>query len=86
MVILDSDHSTEHVAAELKAYSHLVSEGCYLIVHDTVADYGPDPMRDWSGPWTAVQDFLKGNDDFVVDESRERMVLTFAVGGYLKRV
>jgi cephalosporin hydroxylase len=84
MVILDSDHSAEHVAAELAAYAPLVSIGCYLIVEDTnVDDVRPDLP---TGPLVAIQDFLSETDDFVVDSAREKWVITFNPGGYLKRV
>ena len=34
MVILDSDHSKEHVLTELREYATLVSEDCCLIVEE----------------------------------------------------
>jgi cephalosporin hydroxylase len=36
MVSLDSDHSADHVAAEIEAYAPLVSPGCHLVVEDGV--------------------------------------------------
>jgi cephalosporin hydroxylase len=84
MVILDSDHSRDHVLAELRAYAPLVSEGSYMIVEDTIAgqvdpDHGP-------GPDEAIERFLKETDAFAVDEVCEKFMLTFQPGGYLKRV
>jgi cephalosporin hydroxylase len=84
MVVLDSDHSAEHVAAELAAYAPVVSVGCYLIVEDTnVDDVRPDLP---TGPLVAIDEFLSGTSDFVVDSEREKWVITFNPGGYLKRV
>ena len=83
MVILDSDHSRDHVLAELMEYSPFVSEGCYLIVEDTtperlLPDFGP-------GPDEAIEEFLKENDSFTVDAACEKFMLTFQPGGYLRR-
>jgi cephalosporin hydroxylase len=84
MVVLDSDHSAEHVAAELAAYAPLVGVGCYLIVEDTnVDDVRPDLP---TGPLVAIEAFLARTKGFVVDGAREKWVITFNPGGYLKRV
>jgi cephalosporin hydroxylase len=86
MVVLDSDHSAEHVGNELRAYGPLVTVGGYLIVEDTNVNGNPI-LPGWGpGPREAVEDFLRGNDDYVVDESREKFFMTFNPGGYLKRV
>ena len=86
MVTLDSDHHKAHVLNELRLYSKFVTVGGYLIVQDTShnshplrTDYGP-------GPREALEDFLKENKDFVRDPDREKFLLTFHPGGYLKRV
>ncbi len=86
LVILDSDHSRDHVAAELEAYAPLVPVGSYLIVEDTnvnghpaAPDYGPGPME-------AVWDFLATDPGFEVDAHCERYYLTQNPSGYLKRV
>jgi cephalosporin hydroxylase len=75
MVILDSLHSKEHVAAELEAYAPLVPVGGYLIVQDT--PFGPDE---------AIAEFLAANDNWIADRRRERYPDTNSVRGYLRRV
>lgn len=76
MVLLDSAHSREHVFAELKAYSPLVSVNSYLIVNDT----------QWGEPLFALHDFLPTTDHFVVDAEVDRFFVSCAHGGYLRRV
>ena len=75
LVLLDSLHSKEHVAAELEAYAPLVSRGSYLIVQDTVV-----------GPAEAIKEFLATTDEFKADRARERYPDTNTVNGYLRRV
>jgi cephalosporin hydroxylase len=93
MVILDSNHTHAHVLKELQLYSSLVTKGSYLVVFDTVVEdmskeFFPD--RPWDvgdNPKTAVREFLKTNDRFVVDEEIEgKLLLTVAPEGYLKCV
>ncbi len=85
LVILDSDHHKAHVLAELAAYSQFVTPDSYLIVEDTNLghpvrpDFGPGPME-------AVGEFLAGRRDFSRDRSREKFLLTFNPGGYLRRL
>jgi cephalosporin hydroxylase len=86
MVTLDADHSEEHVYAELQEYPSLVTKGNYLIVEDTdvnghpvLPDHGPGPME-------ALQRFLAETDEFEVDESCERFLLTLNPSGFLRRV
>ncbi len=68
MVVLDSNHTHEHVLAELEAYAPLVSKGCYCVVFDTVVEDMPQsafPDRPWGvgdNPKTAVREFLKMAD------------------------
>lgn len=85
-VILDSDHTKEHVLNELKAYSPLVKVGGYIAVQDTNINGNPVEPGIGPGPNEAVKDFLAGNDSFARDKSRERLLLTCSPGGYLKRV
>lgn len=86
MVILDSDHSAKQVAAELEIYPEFVSVGCYLIVDD--ANMGGHPVlpEHGPGPTEAMEAWLPGRTDFVVDASRERFMLSLNPRGFLRRV
>jgi cephalosporin hydroxylase len=93
MVILDSNHTCDHVAAELSLYGDFVSIGSYLVAMDTVIrDLPPEAFGDrpWSpanNPWTAVTNFLDADDRFVAAaDVNERLLATAAPGGYLIRV
>ncbi|HUO62623.1 MAG TPA: cephalosporin hydroxylase family protein [Terriglobales bacterium] len=93
LVALDSNHTHAHVLRELELYAPLVTRGSYLVVFDTLLEDLPDdlvrdrPWRRGNNPKTAVHEFLKGNDRFVVDEDiPARLLITVAPGGYLKCV
>jgi len=83
MVILDSDHSQRHVEDELAAYAPLVTPGCYLVVEDTGIELvRPDLMP---GPMEAIETFLPTTNEFEIDRSREKFLLTSNRRGYLVR-
>lgn len=86
MVDLDSDHSADHVLAELRAYADLVSEGCYVVVEDTNVGGRPILREHGPGPTEAIEAWLASNPPFVRDRSREKYLLTFNPGGFLRRV
>jgi cephalosporin hydroxylase len=86
MVILDSDHHAPHVLNELNLYHPLVSPGCYVIVQDTHFNNHPILPHFGPGPYEAVQEFLKTGPPFVADRSREKFLMSFNYGGFLKRV
>jgi cephalosporin hydroxylase len=86
MVILDSDHGREHVLAELKAYSDLVTIGSYLIVEDTNVNGHPVHPGHGPGPSEAVSEFLSADSRYVVDRTRERFLITANPNGFLRRV
>lgn len=92
IVFLDSNHTHEHVLAELEAYAPLTSPGSYCVVFDTVIEdlpAGMYPDRPWdvgNNPKTAVLEFLTRNHDFEVDEDMDaKLLITVAPGGYLRR-
>lgn len=93
LVILDSNHTHDHVLAELQAYAPLVTKGSYCIAFDTVIEDMPEgsfPDRPWdrgNNPKTAVWEYLKTTDRFVIDESiHNKLQITVAPDGYLKCV
>jgi cephalosporin hydroxylase len=91
LVVLDSNHTHEHVSRELELYSTFVSKGGYLVVLDTVVEDMPEdffPDRRWgkgNNPKTAVRQFLKTNDRFAIDtEIEDKLLITVAPNGYLR--
>lgn len=93
LISLDSNHTHEHVLAELKAYAPLTSKNSYCIVFDTVVDDLPTDTfndRPWgvgNNPKTAVWEYLKENDQFIIDKHLEnKLLITVAPDGFLKRV
>lgn len=90
MVVLDSNHTADHVAHELRLYSPLVKAGGYLVVFDTLIENLPGdfPDRPWghgNNPMNAVRDFLRANDRFIVaNDILDSLLITAAPEGYLK--
>lgn len=85
MVLLDSDHTCKHVAAELERYAPLVTPGCYLVVEDTNINGHPVLENFGPGPMEAVEEFLPGHPEFEIDADREQLMMTFNPSGYLRR-
>jgi cephalosporin hydroxylase len=93
LVLLDSNHTHDHVLAELEAYAHLTSIGSYCVVFDTVIEDMPDntfPGRPWSrgnNAKTAVWEFLKHHPEFEIDKCiQHKLLITVAPDGYLRRI
>lgn len=93
LVCLDSNHTHEHVLAELSAYAHLVTPNSYCVVFDTVIeDLGADkfPDRPWgpgNNPKTAVWEFLKSHPEFEIDRKiPQKLQVTMAPDGFLRRI
>lgn len=91
LVVLDSDHRAPHVLAELEMWSDLVSIGGYIIVEDGNVNGHPVIPEHGPGPTEAIAEFLDrqaslGRGDFIIDTSKEKFMMTFNPGGYLRRV
>jgi cephalosporin hydroxylase len=86
MVVLDSDHSAAHVLDEIRAYAPMVTSGSYLVVEDTIVNGNPVLDSFGPGPMEAVTKFLEESSEFVVDRSREKLLMTFNPSGWLRRV
>jgi cephalosporin hydroxylase len=93
MVILDSNHTHQHVLDELRLYGPLVTEGQFLVVSDTVIEELPRQThrpREWApgnNPKTAVREYLGETDRFEVDSwFNDKLLVTSSRGGYLRCV
>lgn len=90
LVVLDSDHSREHVLQELRLYSPLVGKGHYLVCCDTIVEdippqaHRPRPWGPGNNPRTALDQFLQENDRFEIDRTvDQKLLFTCNPGGYL---
>jgi cephalosporin hydroxylase len=86
MVVLDSDHSRDHVLKEMHLWNSLVSIDNYMIVEDSNIngfpvrpDFGPGPME-------AIDEFLATNNNFYIDSTQEKFLMTQNPRGYLKKI
>ena len=93
LVCLDSNHTHDHVLAELEAYAPLVTQGSYCVVFDTLVEDMPEHLSDdrpWgpgNSPKTAVHAFLKHNPNFEIDSRIDKkLLITVAPDGFLKRI
>lgn len=85
LIIEDSSHTYDNTLNVLRRYSPLVTRGSYFIVEDGIChhglDVGPNP-----GPYEAVEQFLKENNSFEVDRSKEPYLITWNPKGYLRKM
>jgi cephalosporin hydroxylase len=92
MVCLDSNHTHNHVLAELEAYALLTSVGNYCVVFDTIIQDIPADMivdRPWgpgNNPKTAVREYLKTHPEFEIDRDMDnKLMVSVARDGFLRR-
>ncbi|WP_296589128.1 cephalosporin hydroxylase family protein [Roseibium sp.] len=93
LVCLDSNHTHDHVLAELNAYASLATKDSYCLVFDTVIEDLPKntfPDRLWApgnNAKTAVHEFLKSHPEFAIDqEINNKLLISAAPDGWLKRI
>ena len=93
LVCLDSNHTHDHVLAELEAYAELTTVGSYCVVFDTVVEDTADccpsdrPWGKGNNPKTAVWEYLKTHPEFEIDKHIDyKLLISVAPDGYLKRV
>jgi cephalosporin hydroxylase len=93
LVCLDSNHTHDHVLAEMEAYAPLTSIGSYCCVFDTLIEDMPEQLsanRPWGpgdNPKTAVWEYLKSHPEFEIDKNiQDKLLITVAPDGYLKRI
>jgi cephalosporin hydroxylase len=98
LVLLDSNHTRDHVLAELRLYAPLVSVGSYIVAADGVMAAltdvpGGQPSWGSDNPTAAAKDFIAERDDFILEtpgfefsESELSEPITYWPGGYLKRI
>ena len=92
MVVLDSDHSRDHVLEECRAYGPMVTKDCYMVVADTLVGHLDEKeapqnrSQVWfkgNDPLTALQDYMLESDRFEIDlEINGKLVLSSSPGGY----
>lgn len=91
MVALDSNHTREHVAAELERYAPLVTPGSYCVVFDsvmTMVSDAPSAGENWESdnPLEAVSAFLDAHKEFEVDQAFNRLEVSYCQSGFLRRL
>lgn len=87
IVVLDSNHSKQHVLAELNAYSELINIGSYIVACDGIMGTLVGALRSsndwsWNNPKAAAEEFVRNHDNFIIEEPEFR----FNEGLITKRV
>jgi cephalosporin hydroxylase len=93
LVCLDSNHTHEHVLAELRAYAPMCTAGSYCVVFDTIVErvpksfYSDRPWGPGNNPMTAAREFLITHPEFEIDRSiDQKLLITVAPEGFLRRI
>lgn len=97
LVILDSNHSKAHVAAELVAYAPFVTQGSYIVATDGVMEDlmdvpGGHPSWNDDNPASAAREFAKAHPEFELalpkppfDDTKVKFTPTYWPSAYLRR-
>ncbi len=90
-IMLDSNHSKDHVLKEMQLYAKYVSKDCYLIVQDGAQAWVSDIPRgkaEWKddNPLAAIEAFMKENDEFVIEHKYTRLGITQSPSGHLRKI
>lgn len=94
LIILDSNHSYDHVVKELNNFSKLIKKGGYIVVLDTTLEFINQKFIKKSrnfgkgnGPHKAVIEFVSKNKSFKIDKDYHlKSYITSAIDGFLKRI
>jgi len=87
LIIEDSLHTYKNTLKILKTFSPLVTKNSYFIGEDSIINHGLRSIEYKSGgPYEAIEDFIKENDEFEVDRTKERFFITWNPKGYLRRI
>jgi len=91
MVVLDSNHSREHVAKELDLYKDFVTPESYMVAMDGAQAYVWDIPRgksEWKedNPLIAIEEFVQHDNNFVIDERCNRLMVSSNPKGYLRKL
>jgi cephalosporin hydroxylase len=93
MLFLDSNHTHDHVLAELNGYQDLIKSGGYIVVYDTSIEWDDseywEDTREWgpgNSPRSAIGEFIINHSDFKINKSiSDKLQITVAPEGFLKR-
>ena len=98
LVILDSNHTKQHVKDELEAYYDLVTQGSYIVATDGIMHDLNDVPRgetdwSWNHPTDAAKEFAQAHPEFVIEqpawpfnESELSKNITHWPGAWLKKI
>jgi cephalosporin hydroxylase len=94
MVVLDSNHTHQHVLSELELYCKFVSNNSCFIVEDTTIEWheASSTIRSWgpgNSPYSAIEEFLKSNagSEFKLERMwTDKAVISGMKNGVLRKV
>jgi cephalosporin hydroxylase len=90
MVILDSNHTRQHVLAELELYAPFVTPESYIVATDGVMEElcdVPGGKAEWAtdNPKAAAHEFLASHPEFEIDSQPTSSGITYWPDSYLRR-